>query len=159
MVLVSVYSSQDWQSATSKGVLLLDDQGDVVSHQYKLRVPEDSQVWITIEPTTASRRAPVDTMLCLTRDDGSVVTFTEERNSEGVRIFLSFFIIALIYCQLTISFVMFVEVRSTLRSRRRSLQIDSIHDRMSLKTSARWRQRSQSDAEEQQGRWRHVTSS
>ena len=89
MVILSVYSSQDWQSATSKGVLLLDDQGDVVSHQYKLRVPEDSQVWITIEPTKASRGAPVDTMLCLTRDDGSVVTFTEERNSEGVRIFLS----------------------------------------------------------------------
>ena len=73
----------------TKGVFLLDD-GAIMSHQYKLRVPEDSQVWLTIEPSDgdrASSSARVDTMLCLTREDGSVVTFTEERNAQGVCLF------------------------------------------------------------------------
>ena len=42
---------QDWSLAHSKGAFFFEeDDGSIVSHIYRLDVPKDSTVWITIEP-------------------------------------------------------------------------------------------------------------
>ena len=42
---------QDWSLAQSKGAFFFEeDDGSIVSHIYRLDVPKDSSVWITIEP-------------------------------------------------------------------------------------------------------------
>ena len=42
---------QDWQKCTSGGCLFLDtDVGQIIGHQYSLRVKTDTTMWFTIEP-------------------------------------------------------------------------------------------------------------
>ena len=41
---------QDWKMMKSKGCFYIDDRDKVVSHQYSLKITQDTNVWITIEP-------------------------------------------------------------------------------------------------------------
>ncbi len=41
---------QDWGLAHSKGCFFFEDDGSIISHLYRLDVPKDTKVYITIEP-------------------------------------------------------------------------------------------------------------
>ncbi|CAH1773367.1 unnamed protein product [Owenia fusiformis] len=86
---------KNWSLVLRRGSFFFDDDSNIVSQQFQLVLPEDSGVWITIEPfylrpSDESRYsdAPIDTMLMLLRDrpdrDGNrLVTFTEQKDNKG----------------------------------------------------------------------------
>ncbi len=41
---------QDWNHTHSKGCFFFEEDGSIVSHQYSLKLDDDSSVWITMEP-------------------------------------------------------------------------------------------------------------
>lgn len=41
---------QEWQCAQSKGCFYLEEDGEIVSHKYRLQLPQRSTVYITIRP-------------------------------------------------------------------------------------------------------------
>ena len=43
---------QTWYSTRSRGTFFFEEDNNVVSHQYTLRVKDTTKVWITIEPVT-----------------------------------------------------------------------------------------------------------
>ena len=49
-VIALVVCCQDWHHKSAGGVFLFEDDGSVVAHQYKLKLPEETSVYVTIEP-------------------------------------------------------------------------------------------------------------
>ncbi|XP_061175415.1 EF-hand calcium-binding domain-containing protein 7-like [Saccostrea echinata] len=84
---------KEWTHTTSKGMFFIDeDTGNLLCHQYDLKLTEETSVWITIEPIKSRCQANVDqiidTALFILRerpdDDGNVlITFTQHRDSKG----------------------------------------------------------------------------
>ncbi|KAK2156234.1 hypothetical protein LSH36_218g03056 [Paralvinella palmiformis] len=84
---------KDWNLTHSKGCFYFDDD-KIISHQYEMRILNDTSVWITVEPITIrpgndlvstqeEKRSPVDTMLFILRSDDTLVSFTEQRDVKG----------------------------------------------------------------------------
>ncbi|XP_062611725.1 EF-hand calcium-binding domain-containing protein 7-like isoform X1 [Saccostrea cucullata] len=83
---------KEWTHTTSKGMFFIDeDTGNLLCHQYDLKLTEETSVWITIEPIKSRCQASdqiIDTALFILRekpdDDGNVlITFTQHRDSKG----------------------------------------------------------------------------
>nr|XP_022315536.1 EF-hand calcium-binding domain-containing protein 7-like isoform X2 [Crassostrea virginica] len=84
---------KEWTHTPSKGMFFLDeDTGNLLCHQYDLKLTEDTSVWITIQPLKSRCLADVDhvvdTGLFILRDkpdeDGNVlVSFTKHRDAKG----------------------------------------------------------------------------
>ena len=56
---------QDWSLAHSKGAFFFEeDDGSIVSHIYRIDVPKDSSVWITIEPYSLRSGGGIVLLLC-----------------------------------------------------------------------------------------------
>lgn len=85
---------KDWQCAQSKGCFFLEEDGEVVSHQYKMHIAQRSVLYLTIKPLYLSqvegKRCPwlsVDTALYILKKNENpaepqLMCFTELRNRE-----------------------------------------------------------------------------
>ncbi|XP_078525417.1 EF-hand calcium-binding domain-containing protein 7 [Lissotriton helveticus] len=85
---------KEWQYIRSKGCFFLEENGEIVSHRYKLQIPQKSSIYITIQPLNLSQiegqPSPwisVDTALFVLKDNEKqenmeLVFFTELRNKE-----------------------------------------------------------------------------
>ncbi|XP_017732701.1 PREDICTED: EF-hand calcium-binding domain-containing protein 7 isoform X2 [Rhinopithecus bieti] len=90
--LLPVY--QDWQYMQSKGCFFLEEDGEIISHQYRMQITQRSMVYLTIKPLNLSqvegKPSPwlsVDTALYILKENESqanlqLVCFTELRNRE-----------------------------------------------------------------------------
>ncbi|XP_048055870.1 EF-hand calcium-binding domain-containing protein 7 [Megalobrama amblycephala] len=87
-------SLQDWHHTLMRGCFYLEEDGTIVSLQYRLQVPEATGVYLTIRPLNLSpipeKPSPwmcVDTALYVvtgnkTKEDSTLVCFTELRDKE-----------------------------------------------------------------------------
>lgn len=85
---------KDWQCVQSKGCFFLEEDGEVVSHQYKMHIAQRSVLYLTIKPLNLSqvegKRPPwlsVDTALYIHKEsedqaEPQLMCFTELRNRE-----------------------------------------------------------------------------
>lgn len=85
---------KDWQCAQSKGCFFLEEDGEVVSHQYKMHIAQRSVLYLTIKPLHLSqvegKHSPwlsVDTALYILKKNENpaepqLMCFTELRNRE-----------------------------------------------------------------------------
>ncbi|XP_072505822.1 EF-hand calcium-binding domain-containing protein 7 isoform X2 [Notamacropus eugenii] len=92
--LLEPNSIKEWQCAQSKGCFFLEENGEVVSHQYKIHLARRSTVYLTIRPLNLSQEEgllspwlSVDTALYLLKENEGqanlqLVCFTELRNRE-----------------------------------------------------------------------------
>lgn len=46
---------QEWQCVQSKGCFFLEEDGEIISHQYKMQIAQRSLVYITIKPLSLSQ--------------------------------------------------------------------------------------------------------
>uniref|UniRef100_A0A673LXQ9 EF-hand calcium-binding domain-containing protein 7 n=1 Tax=Sinocyclocheilus rhinocerous TaxID=307959 RepID=A0A673LXQ9_9TELE len=92
--LVEPKSLQDWHHTLMRGCFYLEEDGTIVSLQYRLVIPETTSVYLTIRPLNLSpipeKPSPwmcVDTALYVvmgneTKEDSNLVCFTELRDKE-----------------------------------------------------------------------------
>uniref|UniRef100_A0A8C4XU06 EF-hand calcium-binding domain-containing protein 7 n=1 Tax=Falco tinnunculus TaxID=100819 RepID=A0A8C4XU06_FALTI len=92
--LIEPDTVKDWQCAQSKGCFYLEDDGEIISHKYKLYLPERSTVCITIKPLNVRQVEgkpcnwlSVDTALYIlkeseTQENLHLMSFTEQQNKE-----------------------------------------------------------------------------
>ncbi|XP_050611394.1 EF-hand calcium-binding domain-containing protein 7 isoform X2 [Macaca thibetana thibetana] len=85
---------KDWQYMQSKGCFFLEEDGEIISHQYRMQIAQRSMVYLTIKPLNLSqvegKPSPwlsVDTALYILKENESqanlqLVCFTELRNRE-----------------------------------------------------------------------------
>ncbi|NWV26619.1 EFCB7 protein, partial [Origma solitaria] len=85
---------KEWQCAQSKGCFYLEEDGEIISHKYRLHLPQRSAVCITIKPLNIPRVEgkschwlSVDTALFIlkeneTQENLQLVSFTELQNKE-----------------------------------------------------------------------------
>lgn len=55
---------QDWSHVSSKGGLFIDNDGVISSHEYKLQINRDTDVFITIQPSPTKKGM---SFICLTK--------------------------------------------------------------------------------------------
>lgn len=87
-------SIQDWHHTSLKGCFFLEEDGGIMSLQYRLHIPQTSTVYLTIKPLNLSQAEDktsswmsVDTALYILREnerpeDSDLVCFTELRDKE-----------------------------------------------------------------------------
>ncbi|XP_077784773.1 EF-hand calcium-binding domain-containing protein 7 isoform X5 [Podarcis muralis] len=92
--LIEANAAKEWQHAQSKGCFFLEENGEIISHKYKLFLSQRSTVCITINPVNLrqmeGKPSPwlvVDTALYIlkeneTEENIQLVGFTELRNKE-----------------------------------------------------------------------------
>ncbi|NXI47271.1 EFCB7 protein, partial [Galbula dea] len=92
--LIEPDTMKEWQCAQSKGCFYLEEDGEIISHKYKLHLPQRSTVCITIKPLSLhqveGKPCPwlsVDTALYILKENESqeklqLVSFTEQQNKE-----------------------------------------------------------------------------
>ncbi|KFP77681.1 EF-hand calcium-binding domain-containing protein 7, partial [Apaloderma vittatum] len=92
--LIEPEAMKEWQCAQSKGCFYLEEDGEIVSHKYKLHLPQKSSVCITIKPLNirqvegkSCHWLSVDTALYIlkeseTQENLQLVSFTEQHNKE-----------------------------------------------------------------------------
>ncbi|TFK10187.1 F-box/LRR-repeat protein 21 [Platysternon megacephalum] len=92
--LIEPNTVKDWQCAQSKGCFFLEEDAEIITHKYRLYLPQRSTVYITIKPLNLSqlegKMSPwlsVDTALYVLKENESqenlqLVSFTEARNKE-----------------------------------------------------------------------------
>ncbi|KAF1588534.1 UNVERIFIED_CONTAM: EF-hand calcium-binding domain-containing protein 7, partial [Eudyptes pachyrhynchus] len=92
--LIEPDTIKEWQCAQSKGCFYLEDDGEIISHKYKLHLPQRSTVCITIKPLNVHQVEgkschwlSVDTALYIlkeneTQENLQLVSFTEQQNKE-----------------------------------------------------------------------------
>ncbi|NXM68817.1 EFCB7 protein, partial [Serilophus lunatus] len=92
--LIEPTTVKEWQCAQSKGCFYLEDDGEILSHKYRLHFPQRSPVCVTIKPLNIhqieGRSCPwlsVDTALFIlkeneTQENLQLVSFTELQNQE-----------------------------------------------------------------------------
>ncbi|XP_069498100.1 EF-hand calcium-binding domain-containing protein 7 isoform X2 [Ambystoma mexicanum] len=92
--LTEPHNLKEWQKTQSKGCFYLEEDGEIVSHRYKLHVPQKSTVYLNIQPLNLSQEKgkpspwiSVDTALYVlkepeSQEDLQLVFFTELRNKE-----------------------------------------------------------------------------
>ncbi|XP_053432394.1 EF-hand calcium-binding domain-containing protein 7 isoform X1 [Nycticebus coucang] len=85
---------KDWQCIQSKGCFFLEEDGEIISHQYRMQIAQRSMVYLTIKPLKLSqvegKPSPwlsVDTALYILKENESqtnlqLVCFTELQNRE-----------------------------------------------------------------------------
>lgn len=78
---------REWTHTKSKGSFFLED-GSLNCHQYDFNLPDDSKVWVTLQPFKNRESNPVDTSVFILRDrpdeDGNLlVAFSEHRDARG----------------------------------------------------------------------------
>ncbi|CAM5162549.1 unnamed protein product [Natator depressus] len=95
--LIEPNTVKDWQCAQSKGCFFLEEDGEIITHKYRLYLPQRSTVYITIKPLNLSqlegKTSPwlsVDTALYVLKENESqenlqLMSFTEARNKEMFR--------------------------------------------------------------------------
>ncbi|XP_054837857.1 EF-hand calcium-binding domain-containing protein 7 [Eublepharis macularius] len=93
--LIEENAVKEWQCAYSKGCFFLEDNDEIVTHKYKLFLPQRSTVCITIKPIRFGQMEgkcfpwlAVDTALYILKENETeeklkVVNFTELRNKEA----------------------------------------------------------------------------
>ncbi|XP_010165837.1 EF-hand calcium-binding domain-containing protein 7 [Antrostomus carolinensis] len=92
--LIEPDTMKEWQCAQSKGCFYLEDDGEIISHKYRLHLPQRSTVCITIKPLNirqvegkSCHWLSVDTALYIlkeneTQENLQLVSFTELQNKE-----------------------------------------------------------------------------
>ncbi|NXI57631.1 EFCB7 protein, partial [Chloroceryle aenea] len=92
--LIELDAVKEWQCAQSKGCFYLEDDGEIISHKYKLHLPQRSTVCVTIKPLNlrqvegkSCHWLSVDTALYIlkeneTQENLQLVSFTEQQNKE-----------------------------------------------------------------------------
>ncbi|XP_074121850.1 EF-hand calcium-binding domain-containing protein 7 isoform X1 [Sminthopsis crassicaudata] len=92
--LLEPNSLKEWQCAQSKGCFFLEENGEIISHQYKVHLSQRSSVYLTIRPLNLSQEEglpspwlSVDTALYLFKENEGqanlqLMCFTELRNRE-----------------------------------------------------------------------------
>ncbi|XP_037672453.1 EF-hand calcium-binding domain-containing protein 7 isoform X2 [Choloepus didactylus] len=87
-------SIKDWQCAQTKGCFFLEEDGEIICHQYKMQIAQRSIVYLTIKPLNLSQVEgkpsswlSVDTALYILKENESqanlqLACFTELRNRE-----------------------------------------------------------------------------
>ncbi|XP_038608521.1 EF-hand calcium-binding domain-containing protein 7 isoform X1 [Tachyglossus aculeatus] len=87
-------SLKEWQCTQSKGCFFLEEDGEIISHQYRMHISQRSTVYLTIKPLNLSEEEgkpsqwlAVDTALYILKEiEGQenlqLVCFTELRNRE-----------------------------------------------------------------------------
>ncbi|XP_074858558.1 EF-hand calcium-binding domain-containing protein 7 isoform X2 [Carettochelys insculpta] len=92
--LIESNTVKDWQCAQAKGCFFLEEDGEIITHRYKLYLPQRSTVYITIKPLNLSQLEgktsswlSVDTAVYVLKENESqenlqLVSFTEVRNKE-----------------------------------------------------------------------------
>ncbi|NXS09753.1 EFCB7 protein, partial [Neodrepanis coruscans] len=85
---------QDWHWAQSKGCFYLEEDGEILSHKYRLHLPHKTPAWVTIKPLNIPQAEgescpwlSVDTALFILKENESpedlqLVGFTELQNQE-----------------------------------------------------------------------------
>ncbi|XP_019483748.1 PREDICTED: EF-hand calcium-binding domain-containing protein 7 [Hipposideros armiger] len=48
-------SVKEWQCVQSKGCFFLEEDGEIISHQYRMQIPQRSMVYLTIKPLNLSQ--------------------------------------------------------------------------------------------------------
>ncbi|NXP38922.1 EFCB7 protein, partial [Leiothrix lutea] len=93
-LIIEPDTMKDWQWAQSKGCFYLEEDGEIISHKYRLHLPQRSAVCVTIKPFTipqaggkSCRWSSVDTALFILKESESqenlqLVSFTELQNEE-----------------------------------------------------------------------------
>ena len=46
---------QEWHCVQSKGCFFLEEDGEIISHQYKMQISQRSLVYVTIKPLSLSQ--------------------------------------------------------------------------------------------------------
>ncbi|XP_075280425.1 EF-hand calcium-binding domain-containing protein 7 isoform X3 [Opisthocomus hoazin] len=92
--LIEPDTVKEWQCAQSKGCFYLEEDGEIISHKYKLHLPQRSTVCITIKPLNVRQVEgkschwlSVDTALYILKENETpenlqLVSFTEQQNKE-----------------------------------------------------------------------------
>ncbi|NXC43217.1 EFCB7 protein, partial [Penelope pileata] len=92
--LIEPNTIKEWQCAQSKGCFYVEEDGEIISHKYRLHLPQRSTVCITIKPLNlhqaegkSCRWLSVDTALYVlkeneTQENLQLVCFTEQQNKE-----------------------------------------------------------------------------
>ncbi|NXW57001.1 EFCB7 protein, partial [Eurystomus gularis] len=92
--LIEPDTMKEWHCAQSKGCFYLEEDGEILSHKYKLHLPQRSTVCVTIKPLNirqvegkSCRWLSVDTALYIlkeneTQENLQLVSFTEQQNKE-----------------------------------------------------------------------------
>ncbi|KFP13790.1 EF-hand calcium-binding domain-containing protein 7 [Egretta garzetta] len=92
--LIEPDTIKEWQCAQSKGCFYVEEDGEIISHKYKLYLPQRSTVCITIKPLNirqvegkSCHWLSVDTALYIlkeneTQENLQLVSFTEQQNKE-----------------------------------------------------------------------------
>ncbi|XP_078658138.1 EF-hand calcium-binding domain-containing protein 7-like isoform X2 [Branchiostoma floridae x Branchiostoma belcheri] len=84
---------ESWNHVQRKGCFHFEEDGSIISHEYKLDLPHATNVWITVQPLYLHREDkdepvenPVDTTLVVLRDGDrdrdSFIQFTDIRDGE-----------------------------------------------------------------------------
>ncbi|XP_065529216.1 EF-hand calcium-binding domain-containing protein 7 isoform X1 [Lathamus discolor] len=92
--LIEPDTMKEWHCAQSKGCFYLEEDGEIISHKYRLHVPQRSTMCITIKPLNIHQEEgischwlSVDTALYIlkeneTQENLQLVSFTEQQNQE-----------------------------------------------------------------------------
>ncbi|KAK2494932.1 hypothetical protein MC885_014817 [Smutsia gigantea] len=78
-------SIKEWQCVQSKGCFFLEEDGEIISHQYRMQIVQRSMVYLTIKPLNLRKPSPwlsVDTALYILKENESpanlqLMCFTE----------------------------------------------------------------------------------
>ncbi|KAL0604216.1 EF-hand calcium-binding domain-containing protein 7 [Plecturocebus cupreus] len=65
---------KDWQCMQSKGCFFLEEDGEIISHQYRMQIAQRSMVYLTIKPLNLRKPSPwlsVDTALYVLKENES----------------------------------------------------------------------------------------
>ncbi|NWY38173.1 EFCB7 protein, partial [Sylvia atricapilla] len=93
-LIIEPDTMKEWQWAQSKGCFYLEEDGEIISHKYRLHLPQRSAVCVTIKPLNipqaGGKSCPwlsVDTALFIlkeseTQENLQLVSFTELQNEE-----------------------------------------------------------------------------
>ncbi|NXO38733.1 EFCB7 protein, partial [Locustella ochotensis] len=93
-LIIEPDTMKEWQRAQSKGCFYLEEDGEIISHKYRLHLPQRSAVCVTIKPSNIPQAGghsrhwlSVDTALFIlkeseTQENLQLVSFTELQNEE-----------------------------------------------------------------------------
>ncbi|NXI25770.1 EFCB7 protein, partial [Sterrhoptilus dennistouni] len=93
-LIIEPATMKEWQWAQSKGCFYLEEDGEIISHKYRLHLPQRSAVCVTIKPFNIPQAGgkschwlSVDTALFIlkeseTQENLQLVSFTELQNEE-----------------------------------------------------------------------------
>ncbi|NXO83664.1 EFCB7 protein, partial [Sitta europaea] len=93
-LIIEADTMKEWQHAQCKGCFYLEEDGEIISHKYRLHLPQRSALWVSIQPLRIPQAQgkpchwlSVDTALFILKENESqenlqLVSFTELQNKE-----------------------------------------------------------------------------